>query len=327
MIDDLLEVTRLETGKFTVEQDSVSVSDAVTDTLNTLEGTARAKGVALSSDVPLGLPSAYADQTRLRQILIILLDNAIKFTPDGGRAHLRAGLLPEDPRFLRIDVSDTGSGISPEMTDKVFERLYQASDPTQASRHGLGLGLYICKDLVVRQGGRVWVTSQLQRGSTFSFTLPVFSLDNLLAPLAKNDQWPTPSVALVAVETCLRHPWPSKQLQESWSHEARSLLQRCLLPDRDVLLPKMPSGADGERFFLAAFADEKGASVLADRIRQQFERLPHPKQTGLTLSVSYRMLPPPPAGASASTDDVVATMAARLEGSIKSHITSEALSS
>lgn len=80
---DRLEATRLETGKLIVEAESVSVSDAVTDTLNTLQGTARAKGVSLSCDVPPDLPSAHADQARLRQILIILLDNAVKFTPHG----------------------------------------------------------------------------------------------------------------------------------------------------------------------------------------------------------------------------------------------------
>jgi PAS domain S-box-containing protein len=108
MIDDLLEVTRLETGKLTVEPECVSVSDAVTDTLNTVKGTARAKGVTLSCDLPPDLPSARADQTRLRQILIILLDNAIKFTSSGGAAKIRARLLPQDPRFLLIEVWDSG---------------------------------------------------------------------------------------------------------------------------------------------------------------------------------------------------------------------------
>ena len=199
------------------------------------------------------------------------------------------------------------------------------SEPIQASRKGLGLGLYICKELVTRQGGQIWVKSQPQKGSTFSFTLPVFSLNNLIAPLLKNDKWPAESVALVMVETRLLDAWPSKESQEEWSHEARSLLQRCLLPDLDVLLPKMSSGAEGERFFVAAFADEKGASVLANRIREQFERLLHLKQTGLTLSVSYSMLQPFPPDAGASMENIVTSMATSLEESIKSHIISEAV--
>jgi len=181
MIDDLLEVTRLETGKLTVELGIVSVANAVTDSFNTLQGTADAKGVTLSRDLPADLPSAHADQTRLRQVLIILLDNAIKFTPDGGAVTIQAGLLQQDPSFLLLEVIDTGCGISPEISERIFERLYQVSEHIQTSRKGLGLGLYICKELVTRQGGQIWVKRGPQKGTTFSFTLPVGYLDNAIA--------------------------------------------------------------------------------------------------------------------------------------------------
>ena len=178
MIDDLLEVTRLETGKLTVELERVSVMIAVTDTFNTLKGSARAKGVTLSYDLPPNLPSVHADPTRLRQILIILLDNAIKFTPEGGSVTVKALVQQQDTRLLLLEVSDTGCGINPEITDDIFERLYQVSERTEGSRKGLGLGLYICKELVMRQGGTIWAKRRPQNGSTFSFTLPVFSLTN-----------------------------------------------------------------------------------------------------------------------------------------------------
>ena len=324
MIDDLLEVTRLETGKLTVEPESVSVASAVTDSFNTLQGAARAKGVSLSYDLPPDLPPAHADPTRLRQILIILLDNAIKFNADGGTATLQAQLLPDDHRFLLLEVSDTGCGISPEMVEKIFERLYQ--EPNQASRKGLGLGLYICNELVKRQGGRIWVNRQPQQGTTFSFTLPVFSLDSVLAPLLKNGQWPGESTALISVETRWRDAWSSKESQEEWSHEARSLLQRCLLPDLDVLLPAMHSAAEEEHFFVAAFADAKGASVLVNRIRDQFQRLPRLQHSGATLAVSFSMLPPLPRDAGASVETIVTSMATRLEDSINSRVMSEVAS-
>jgi len=183
MIDDLLEVTRLESGKLTVEPERLSVSMAVIDSFNTLEGTARGKRITLSHDLPPNLPSALADQTRLRQILIILLDNAIKFTPEGGAVTVLARPFEKDLRYLVIEVSDTGCGISTEITEEIFERLYQVSERTEASRKGLGLGLYICKELVMRQGGRIWATRRRQKGSTFSFTLPVFSLDEAKIPI------------------------------------------------------------------------------------------------------------------------------------------------
>ncbi|HXN75935.1 MAG TPA: PAS domain S-box protein [Gemmatimonadaceae bacterium] len=181
MIDDLLEVTRLETGKLTVEPERLSVLMAVTDSFNTLEGSARGKRITLSYDLPPNLPSAHADQTRVRQILIILLDNAIKFTPEGGSVTIRAGVYEKDSRFVLVEVSDTGVGISTEITEEIFERLYQVSERTEASRKGLGLGLYICKELVMRQGGRIWATRRRPKGSTFSFTLPVFSYDASIA--------------------------------------------------------------------------------------------------------------------------------------------------
>jgi PAS domain S-box-containing protein len=326
MIDDLLEVTRLETGKLIVGPERVSVPDAVTDVFNTLQGSARIKGVTLTHELPADLPAAHADQTRLRQILIILLDNAIKFTPAGGTAHLRAGLLADDPRFVRLDVSDTGCGISPAMAERIFERLYQESEHTDAGRKGLGLGLYICKELVTRQGGQIWVTSQPDKGSTFSFTLPVSGLDHAIVPVPRNSIWPTESVALVMVEMCFLDGWSSRESQEAWSDEARGLLQRHLPPEVAVLLPKMALGTEGERFcFIAAFVDEAGASALTDRIREPFDRLPHLKHTRLTVSVSYSMLRPPPQDVGQSMERIVANMAANLEESIQAQIICEAV--
>ena len=243
MIDDLLEVTRLETGKLTIEPESVSVANAVTDTFNTLQGAARNKGVTLSFDLPDDLPTVHADPTRLRQILIILLDNAIKFNSDGGAAKIRVRGWRTIRGSCCFEVSDTGCGISSATAERIFERLYQVSERIESSRKGLGLGLYICKELVTRQGGNIRVKSQPQKGTTFSFTLPVFSLNHSLAPLFKNDKWPAESVALVMVEIRLLQAWPSKESQEEWSQEARGLIQRCFLPDLDVLLPKMSAGA------------------------------------------------------------------------------------
>jgi hypothetical protein len=251
--------------------------------------------------------------------LIILLDNAIKFTPESGAVTIQARLLEQDPRFLLLEVSDTGCGISWEISERIFERLYQVTERIQASRKGLGLGLYICRELVTRQGGRIWVKRRPEKGTTFSFTLPVMSLKDWIAPLLKDGRWPAESVALIMIQTCLPGAWPSKASRDEWSLEARSLLKRCFLPDLDVLLPTMSPGTQGERFFVAAFADDASAAVLATRIRGQFERLLHLKHTGLTLSVSYNMLPPLPWDAGDSVDTVVTSMATHLEDAIKSH--------
>jgi PAS domain S-box-containing protein len=325
MIDDLLDVTRAEAGKLSVEPESTSAWDAVTDSLNTLRVSSEGKGVSLVSELPPDLPPVHADQTRLRQILIILLDNALKFTPKGGAVRVRARLQKGDAWFVVLEVSDTGCGMSPEACERVFERLFQVEQPSQASRKGLGLGLFICKELVTRQGGEIWVQSEPQVGSTFSFTLPVFSLNNVIAPLLKDDRWPAESVALVMAEICFGGGG-SLDSQQECRHEIRNLVQRCLLPNLDVLLPKMSYGAEGERFFIAAFADEKGASILAKRIRDQFECIPHLRRTNLTLLVTYTMLKPFPLEGGSSQENMVTTMATSLENTIKSQILSEGVS-
>jgi two-component system cell cycle sensor histidine kinase/response regulator CckA len=292
MIDDLLEVTRLETGKLNVRLDRVHIADAVTDTLDTLQITAGAKGVALTCDLTPGLRAAHADRTRLRQILIILVDNAVKFTPAGGTVCIQARPLPGDPQFLLVEVADTGCGISPEIRERIFERLYQLAESAEGSRKGLGLGLYICKELVTRQGGQIWVGDRPENGSVFSFTLPVFSLGNLMAPLLKDGRWPTDSAALITIESSVADAWPSIESREEWSTNARDLVERCLLPDQDVLLPSIVVDARVERFYVAAFANDLGVSILASRIQEQFARSPHVNRAGLTLSVSHSVLDP-----------------------------------
>jgi signal transduction histidine kinase len=97
-----------------------------------------------------------------------------------------------------MEVSDTGVGISTEITEEIFERLYQVSERTEASRKGLGLGLYICKELVMRQDDRIWATRRRPKGSTFSFTLPVFSYDASVALLDNGNRPVDSTVALTA---------------------------------------------------------------------------------------------------------------------------------
>ena len=185
MIDDLLEITRMKTGKLYVELQSVTPSEVVADAVDTLRGPAMAKGVLLSSEAADDLPTAYADPVRTRQVLINLIGNAVKFTRADGSVRVRAG-MDEDKAFLRFEVRDTGCGLSPDSIERIFERLYQVKDPAQAGRKGLGLGLFICQELVIQQGGRIWVTSEVGQGSAFSFTLPVFGHDTPLTTRAFN---------------------------------------------------------------------------------------------------------------------------------------------
>jgi signal transduction histidine kinase len=292
MINDLLEVTRVQAGKLTIELQCTSVSDAVIYTVNTLQGAATAKGITLSSDVDCRLPSVNADPTRVRQILIVLIDNAIKFTPTGGAVKVQSRVFDDDPGFLLLEISDTGCGISPDMTERIFEHLYQITDPGQAGRKGLGLGLYISKELVERQGGKIWVSSKLQEGSHFFFTVPIFSLASWIRPMLTHENKPDDVIALFAVEMCSRGDWFSPDVRKEMSHLMRRLLQQCLRPDTDVLLPNMDSVSVREHFFAVVYTQEHGAEVISKRIQSQFQRCEQLQRAGHTLAVSHSFLPP-----------------------------------
>jgi signal transduction histidine kinase len=173
MIDDLLEATRLGTGKLTIEAQTVSVEEPIQYVLDALRGAAESKSIQLSAEFPAGQHMVRADPTRVRQILIALLDNALKFTPPGGSVRVEVRVFAQDPRFLIVEVSDTGCGIPPGCADNIFERLYQCDEDGSAAGKGLGLGLHIARELVRRQGGEIWVTSAPGYGSRFCFTIPL----------------------------------------------------------------------------------------------------------------------------------------------------------
>jgi PAS domain S-box-containing protein len=323
MVDDLLEVARLEAGKLGVVLERISVPEALTDSLNTLQVTAGTKNISLSADLARDLPRAYADPTRLRQVLIILIDNAVKFTPNGGEVKLSARLRPRSEDFILIEVSDTGCGMSAEDAAHIFERLYQVHSPARGSRKGLGLGLFICKELVTRQGGEIWVSSQPGAGSIFSFTLPVFSLRTLIAPLLKRGRWPSENVALIHITVSFPES-ASSEAQNGWSREIRETIDSCLLPNLDVFLPKMKmSSGTQERFSIAAFTDEKGVAVLVERMREQFEALPDTTRAAVSISISHAMLVPVPLAAEASVDETLDSMAALLEAAMNSQTHAE----
>ena len=116
-----------------------------------------------------------ANAERLREVLANLLDNALKFTPDGGRITVEA---TQQADMVHVTVRDTGCGIRPEDEDRIFQQFVQVERDNEASRDGLGLGLYICRDLVERQGGVIWVASKFGSGTAVTFTIPILNRHN-----------------------------------------------------------------------------------------------------------------------------------------------------
>jgi signal transduction histidine kinase len=290
MVEDLLEVSHAQTGRLAVELQSVSVDEAAAYAVDTLAGAAMQKGITVSFLPSAGLPSAYADATRLRQILTILVDNAVKFTPTGGTVTVRASEYEKDGSMVLVEVTDTGCGIKPEETERIFEHLYQVTDPGSAGRRGLGLGLHIAKDLVVRQGGKIWVTSGPGKGSLFSFILPMFSLASLIRPILAHQSEPGNLIALFVAQIESRDSSPD--VPRKAVDVARMILQQCLRADTAVLLPGIGPVGEHKLFFLVANTQQRGAEIVGNRILGQLGSHREFQSDNLTVSISHIFLPP-----------------------------------
>jgi CheY-like chemotaxis protein len=130
------------------------------------------KKIALSQEAQPDLPHVLLDEKRMVQVITNLLNNAIKYTPASGKIIVKAGEAPGHPELLQVSVSDTGCGIAKEEHEHIFERLYQIKAGDAATEEGIGLGLYLCRELVQLHGGNIRVDSEPGKGSVFSFVLP-----------------------------------------------------------------------------------------------------------------------------------------------------------
>jgi signal transduction histidine kinase len=169
MIQDLLDVKRLETGRLGIEPRSEPAAALIYDTLDMLRPLAASSTILLESNVAENLPPVLADAARIQQVLSNLVGNAVKFTPREGRITVCADRIDGEVRFAVID---TGPGIPAEQLPHIFGRFWQARS---TDRRGIGLGLAIAKGIVEAHRGRIWVESSVGLGSTFYFTLPVAS--------------------------------------------------------------------------------------------------------------------------------------------------------
>ena len=238
-----------------------------------LRATGAAKKIGIEIAVDTRVPLVFADPERVLQILINLIDNAIKFTPAEGSVIIKACMVEPDLDFVYVSVADTGRGIAPEARPLVFERLYQDPRSIDDSRKGLGLGLYIVQELVKLNGGRVWVESQLGHGSTFAFTLPLFSLAKILSPVITDQGHLRKSIFLLVVE---QESLSGTQFG-NWKElrrECMEILQSCICPDKDMVLPVLGNSTRGETYAIVASADKYGADILLKRVRGQLERSP-----------------------------------------------------
>jgi PAS domain S-box-containing protein len=168
LINSLLDMSRLESGRFQINKRLIPVRDYIVDPIKSFHTLARDKSITLREDIPEKLPELEVDGDRLRQVIMNLLNNAIKFSDPGGSVIVKVEKQKEQ---LLFQVSDRGIGIPEAAKPHLFERFYRAEG--EMVRGGTGLGLYISKQIIEAHGGRIWAESKLGEGSTFSFTLPL----------------------------------------------------------------------------------------------------------------------------------------------------------
>jgi two-component system phosphate regulon sensor histidine kinase PhoR len=169
MINDLLDISKLEAGRMELKKRLVDPLLLIKDHISSFKAEAENKKIALSAGLPEKLPQLYIDPDRITQVLVNLIGNALKFTPEGGQVKLEAKELDDS---LQIQVTDTGVGIAKENFSKLFDRFQQIDRKPGPGAKGTGLGLVISKSIVELHKGKIWVESEICKGSRFIFTLP-----------------------------------------------------------------------------------------------------------------------------------------------------------
>lgn len=168
MIDDLSLLSLADSGALRLQLEPTDLGELIDDVVSSFKMQSGASGIVLAVDVQPGLPVLEIDPTRVREVLMNLMANALRYTPSGGRVGIRAWIEEGDRQHAMISVSDTGAGISAQDLPHIFDRFYKAEDSP-----GTGLGLAIARSLVVAHGGEISARSELGKGAEISFNLPI----------------------------------------------------------------------------------------------------------------------------------------------------------
>jgi signal transduction histidine kinase len=182
LVSDLNDISRIETGRLKLEFAAVALAPALDEVIDSLRSQIESKEQKLTLEIPSDLPPVWVDRGRLIQILTYLVSNAQKYTLSGGGFRIAAERSPNQwdpsgpPEVVHILVQDTGLGISPQEQKSIFQKFFRSEDRMVRDLPGTGLGLNITRNLVEMHGGKIWFESELHKGSTFHFTIPVSSV-------------------------------------------------------------------------------------------------------------------------------------------------------
>lgn len=168
-VNDLLDISRIESGRVAMQQESQEIKKIVEEVLDLLSVQLKEKQIEASYNFPKNAEVIYVDYQQIKRVFINLINNAIKFTPQNGKIAIESHKLVKE---VQIDIADTGCGIPEPAREKIFEEFYRVDNPINQQVKGTGLGLALVKNIIEAHKGKIWVKSELGVGSTLSFTLP-----------------------------------------------------------------------------------------------------------------------------------------------------------
>jgi signal transduction histidine kinase/GGDEF domain-containing protein len=276
ILNDLLNLSRIESGKIELKFERIGLKGIIELTASSLRPHADGKSLKIDVEIHEQLPEVYGDSEKIEQVLTNLIGNAIKFTPEGGRILITARPLAHDEKGgygdrVAVSVKDTGIGIPPEHLDTIFEKFHQVESSLQRSVSGTGLGLAITKGLVEAHQGKIWVESDVGKGSTFTFTLPIsegerrdlyfrFILDKEFQRAQENGA----PLTLFLIELLDERGEVRKALLDQLEEK----IKQCLCRKADILLRR-----EKEKIMAALCeADLKGAQVIRQRIEEGIQK-------------------------------------------------------
>jgi len=169
LVNELLDISRIESGKVAMKQEPQDLNNIAEKVADLLAVQLKDKQIETSINIPQEESAVFVDRNQIERVLINLIGNAIKFTPPKGKISIAAR---KADKMVRVDIADTGCGIPQEALEAVFEEFYRVDNPINQEAKGTGLGLALVKHIIEAHKGKIWVTSKVGRGSTFSFTLP-----------------------------------------------------------------------------------------------------------------------------------------------------------
>jgi len=266
LIETLLDFSRIESGKgLKLRFEPVRLIGVVEDALMTLSQRLEEKGIAFENRIDPDAPVVLADRNRLVEVFINLIGNGIKFTPHGGMITIDSRGLTEKRDYLKVVVTDTGVGISPEDLPKVFDRFYQGQTTEKGIVQGTGLGLAITKEIIEGHQGSIFAESKLASGASFIFTLPLFGVDSvynlILNKMMEETEKDKSSFTMIRVEFWdQRNKREALLSTETWEGVMYALHK--MVRSVDSVIP-----FQNNKVYFFAFCDKKVAKEIGERVQ------------------------------------------------------------